>query len=62
MKYVPDWNVPQGKVSKHEGEVHLHPHDLIALVHKKKGFDQAGKLAIQLLAKKYDQKFEETKQ
>lgn len=61
MKYQADWNQTRGKVTKSDGEIRIHPHDLIALVHKKKGFDHAGKLAVKLLSSKYDRIFDESK-
>lgn len=61
FKYEPDWNQTRGKVIKADGVVRIHPHDLIALVHKKKGLDHAGKLAIKLLSTKYDRIFDESK-
>ena len=61
-KYVPYWKQAPGKVTKTDKGVLIHPHDLIALVHKKKGLEEASKLALKLLEKKYDRLFESAKE
>jgi len=53
MKYKVDWNQTPGRVTKTETHVILHPIDMVAQVHKKKGLDEACALALELIHKKY---------
>lgn len=61
-KYIPHWKQTQGKITKTEKGILIHPYDLISLVQRKKGLDPAGELAVKLLTRKYDQIFEEAKE
>ena len=54
FKYIPSWKQVQGKITQTEKGIMVHPHDLISLVQKKKGPEQAGKLAVKLLTNKYN--------
>ena len=61
VKYIPHWGQTPGKIKKSGQGMIIHPYDLISLVHKKKGLEQAGKVATQLLSQKYNKIFEEEK-
>ncbi|MFY0627396.1 MAG: hypothetical protein JXR07_13930 [Reichenbachiella sp.] len=61
FKVVPDWNLPEGKSKKEEGKVRVHPYALISYVQKKWGIIKASEIAVTLLNKKYNRRFEESK-
>jgi hypothetical protein len=61
LKFKIDWNQPIGMIRKFDSFIILHPVDLISRVQKSKGMDEAGKLALKLIKKKYDQLLEDSK-
>lgn len=61
-KYIPSWKQQPGKITKSDKGIIIHPYDLISMVQKKKGLDQAADLAVKLLNKKYNAIFDDIKE
>jgi hypothetical protein len=60
-KYILKWEQPLGKVAQQGESLLIHPYDFITLVHRKKGLDEACKVALKIIKDKYNVIFDKAK-